>query len=179
MWLLVAGALVQAGTNRAAWGRKDMDAVTAYRYVAAWATAENEDIRSIQRLPSGDFFGEIASIGFQFDGERKLLVVRAAALPFAESLMGYPDILQELHRIAREEPERVDGAKFELIKAPWDKDEPTLYLRLEYGDDTVPAAVLIPKWRKLRETGYLWLRTRLVDAIDPIVQLRLKQNLGR
>jgi hypothetical protein len=44
------------------------------------------------------------------------------------------DVMQELDRIAREEPGRVANAKFDLIQAPWDKtnQNPTLYLRRDY-----------------------------------------------
>ena len=156
--------------------RKAMDSTKAFELLREWGRTEGENINSIQQAANGDFLGRVASVGFQYESASQTLVVRATAKPLASSLYGYDDIMQELKRIAREEPNRVEHAEFELWKGPWDKREVSLYLRQEYKDGDVTAAVAIEKWRKLRETAYIWLRSRYVKAIDPVVQRRLKHQ---
>jgi hypothetical protein len=153
-----------------------MDSATAYRLVSDWALAEKEDTSGIEREANGDFRGDAASLAFQFDGVTQTLMVRGRVLSGLAEVSKYPDILQELERIAREEPERVFHAQFDLARMPWDPDEePALYLRRDYKA-TESEAKLFGEWRKLREMAYLWHRTYYGRAVDPIVQRRLKQQ---
>lgn len=154
-----------------------MDSGAAYKLVSDWARAENEDTEGIERQPNGSFYGKVANLGFQFDGPTKSLIVRGRILPYAASLLKYKDIMQELERIAREQPERVNGARFDLVHMPWDRsDQPTLYLRKDYQSAGENETNVFEQWRKLRETAYLWHRVYYVQAVDPIVQRRLQQQ---
>ena len=95
----------------------------------------------------------------------------------AAILIKYQDIMQELERIAREQPERVSGAHFDLVHMPWERsEEPTLYLRKEYRSAAEGEREIFEQWRKLRETSYLWHRTYYREAIAPVVQRRLQQS---
>jgi len=156
-----------------------MDSATAYKLVSDWARAERQDTRGIERQADGNFNGLVASLGFEFDSTTRNLVVRGQVLADTPWLAQYKDIMQELERIAREEPERVFYAQFDLVLAPWDEgedDNPTLYLRRDYKADNGSETKLFGEWRKLRETAYLWHRTYYAEAVDPIVQRRLKQK---
>lgn len=150
-----------------------MNSNVALSLVRAWERAENVGSASALRPEeNGSLIGRVASIGFQYDPDLGTLIVRAAATRLAGYLAGMDDIRQELDRIAREEPRRVEHARFELWKAPWDKEEPSLYLRREYQDDGLVPAAAVAQWRKLRETAYLWMRFRYREAIDPVVKRR-------
>jgi len=155
-----------------------MDSATAYKLVSDWARAEREDTRGISRQANGDFYGKVATLGFQFDNANQNLAVRGLVLPDTARLVKYKDVMQELERIAREEPERVFHAQFDLVRPPWDvgDDNPTLYLRRDYKTVGQGEASLFEQWRKLREIAYLWLRTYFREAVDPVVQRRLKQR---
>ncbi|PYP91715.1 MAG: hypothetical protein DMG65_06625 [Candidatus Angelobacter sp. Gp1-AA117] len=157
--------------------RKIMDSTTAYKLVSDWGRAEREDSSGIQRQPNGSFYGKVANLGFEFQGPTGNLIVRGRIMPDAASLLKYKDIMQELDRIAVQQPERVSGARFELVHMPWDRsDQPTLYLRKDYHSATEGEVKIFDQWRKLRETAYLWHRTYYGEAVDPIVQRRLQSK---
>ena len=154
-----------------------MDSASAFKLVADWARAERDRTDSIHGQANGDFYGKVATLGFQFDSAAQNLVVRGRVLLDAASLIKYQDIMQELERIARDEPERVSRAQFDLVRMPWDTgDQPTLYLRRDYKMADDNEAGLFEQWRKLRETAYLWHRTYYRQAVDPVVQRRLKHQ---
>jgi hypothetical protein len=174
-WIL-AIALWSIGTSCAEEG-KTMESASAFKLVGDWARAERDNTDAIHHQANGDFYGKVATLGFQFDNAAKNLAVRGRVLIDAASLMKYQDILQELNRIARDEPERVSRARFDLVRMPWDTgDQPTLYLRQDYKVADVKEAWLFEQWRKLRETAYLWHRTYYREAVDPVVQRRLKRQ---
>lgn len=175
--LMVAIALGSGGLSCADKG-KTMDSATAYKLVSDWARAEREDTRGISRLANGDFYGKAATLGFQFDNATQNLAVRGLVLPDSARLVKYKDVMQELERIAREEPERVFHAQFDLVRTPWDAsdDNPSLFLRRDYKTVGESEARIFEQWRKLRETAYLWLRTYFGEAIDPIVRRRLDRR---
>jgi hypothetical protein len=175
--LIVVIAFGSVGSSCAEKG-KTMDSATAYKLVNDWARAEREDTHGISRLPNGDFYGKAATLGFQFDNATQNLVVRGQILPDTASLAKYKDIMQELERIARDEPERVSHAQFDLVLTPWNTgdDNPTLYLRRDYKTVAESDARLFEQWRKLRETAYLWHRTYYREAVDPVVQRRLNRR---
>jgi hypothetical protein len=153
-----------------------MDSATAYKLVSDWARAEKEDLVGLQRQANGDFYGKAAVLGFHFDNDHQNLVVRGRIMIDAYAMSQAQDILQELHRIARDEPDRVLHAQFEIVRMPWDTGEqPTLYLRRDYRT-TDTEAKLFDEWRKFREMAYLWHRTYFRQAIGPIVQRRSKQQ---
>ena len=154
-----------------------MDSAAAYKLVSDWARAEREDTSGIEHQPNGGFYGKVANLGFQFDEATRSLIVRGRIMPDAASLLKYKDIMQELDRIARGQPERVSGAQFDLVHMHWDTgDQPTLYLRRDYQAAREGEPNIFEQWRKLRETAYLWHRTYFREAIDPIVQRRLRQK---
>lgn len=161
--------------------RKTMDSATAYKLVSAWARVEREDTNGIRLQANGDFYGKAASLGFQFDNATQNLVVRGQVLPDTAALVKYKDIVQELERIARDEPERVSHAQFDLVRVPWEAgdENPTLYLRRDYKTVGESEAKLFEQWRKLRETAYLWHRTYYREAVDPVVQRRLNQRQAK
>jgi len=174
--LIVTIALASVGSSCAE-ERKTMDSARAYKLVSDWARAEREDAYGIRRQANGDFYGKAASLGFQFDNIAQNLIVRGRVMSDASSLNNYKDIMQELERIARDEPDRVFHAQFELVRMPWDTgDEPTLYLRRDYKAAGEGEAGIFEQWRKLREMAYLWHRTYFREAIDPVVQRRLNQR---
>jgi hypothetical protein len=172
--------------------RKPMDSDMAYKLVSDWAQDENEDTSGMESQANGDFRGDAASLAFQFEGATHTLMVRGRVLSGLAEARKFPDALQELDRIAREEPERVSQAKFDLAKMPWDPDEePALYLRRDYKE-ACPLSnrfmrklssfrshpneetKLFEEWRKLRKMAYLWHRIYFRKAIDPIVQRRIE-----
>jgi hypothetical protein len=175
--LIVTISMGLMGSGCAEEGKtKTMDSAMAYELVSAWARAEKEDTSSIEREANGDFRGDAASLAFQFEGVTQTLIVRGRILSGLAEVRKYPDVMQELQRIAREEPARVVHAQFDLARMPWDPDEePALYLRRDYKA-TESEAKLFGEWRKLREMAYLWHRIYFRQAIDPIVQRRLKQQ---
>jgi hypothetical protein len=157
--------------------RRTMESAEAYKLVNDWARAEREDTSGIERQANGSFYGKVANLGFRFDNVSGNLIVRGRIMPDAASLLKYADIMQELERIAREQPERVNGAQFDLVHMPWERsDQPTLYLRKDYHSAGEGETKIFEQWRKLRETAYLWHRTYFREAIDPIVQRRLRQK---
>jgi hypothetical protein len=173
---LLAIALLSVGMNHAG-ETKTMDSATANKLVTDWARAEKESPTAIVHQTNGDFYGKVATLGFQFDNANQDLVVRGRVLPDAASLLKYKDIMQELERIARDEPERVSGAQFDVTHMPWDTgNQPTLYLRRDYRAGGASEEELFEQWRKLRETAYLWHRTYFRQAIDPVVQRRLNRR---
>jgi hypothetical protein len=156
-----------------------MDSAMAYKLVSDWARAERQDTSGIERQADGDFNGLVAELGFEFNHTSRNLAVRGQVLANSSRMVQYKDVMQELERIARDEPERVFHAQFDLVLAPWDvgfNDNPTLYLRRDYRANNGSEAKLFEEWRKLREMAYLWHRTYLSKAVDPIVQRRLKQQ---
>jgi hypothetical protein len=177
MVLLIVALIPWPVAQGCAEERKPMDSAAAFKLVSDWARAENEDASAIQRQPDGSFYGKAANLGFQFDNATKSLIVRGRIMPDAASLLKYKDIMQELERIAREQPERVDGAQFDLVHMPWERsDQPTLYLRKDYHSGGDNETKLFEQWRKLRGTAYLWHRTYYGEAVDPVVQRRLQQK---
>jgi len=172
-YLIVAVTLGLMASSCAEEG-KIMDSATAYKLVTDWARVEKEDTSGIEREANGDFYGKAAVLGFQFDNARQNLVVRGRIMIDADKLSKTQDMMQELHRIAREEPDRVVHAQFEIVRMPWDTGEqPTLYLRRDYKTSESESK-LFDEWRKLREMAYLWHRTYFRQAIGPIVERRSK-----
>ena len=171
---------------------KPMDSDTAYRLIADWRIDEGLDPQDfIERQANGDFYGEVATLYFQFDNATQNLMVRGRVLPDSAGLVKYHDIMPVLDRIAREEPERVSHAQFDFVRTfRDDKDEnPSLYLRRDYTEASAPThkliralsrllgrpngeATLFEEWRKLRETAYVWHRAYLAPVLGPIAERR-------
>ena len=152
-----------------------MDSAAAHKLVTDWGRAERSTGNVLQEGTNGAFFAHVASLGFRYDPQLQVLAVYGQVLPDTQFLSEYQDVQDELARIAREEPERVYFARFELVKMPYDADDPnpTLFLRRDYksaGDEKA----IFAEWKKLRETAYLWHRTYFGQAVEPVVQRRKK-----
>src|SRR5882672_2557093 len=108
-----------------------LDRTTAYRYALAWAEFEHDDPALLKTASNGDFFGTLGSISFDYSAGRGVLTARATVQPNAIRLVKRPDVVEELHKVERENPKSVDDAEFELTTGRWENDdsEPWLYLR--------------------------------------------------
>src|ERR1035438_6231852 len=67
-----------------------LDRTTAYRYALAWARFEDDNPSALKTDASGDFFGTLGSIAFDYDAARKVLTTRATVQPEAVRLVKRP-----------------------------------------------------------------------------------------
>ena len=140
-----------------------LDRKTAFGYAKAWARFEHDDISKIHEEPSGDFYGTLGSIAFDYIENAKVLTVRAAAQPWAKRLVNRSDILEELHAIEKQDPKALDFSHFELTSGRWQKDnsEPWLYLRIDIKDDSQGDEQVVQRLKSLGDMAHLWFRVKL------------------
>lgn len=155
------------------------DENTAREYVTAWAkkVSAEDDFAELRSEGSGDFFGQVGSLGFEYLKEKNALIVRAYVYPNdKEFTTSRDDLLPFLNQIAAKEPERVSQGVFEVTQARWEPDkEPSLFLRIEIRNANVSDVQLISRFTKLREDAFIWSRVHLTEALDQLVKERRRK----
>jgi hypothetical protein len=139
-----------------------LTAAAAHRYVQAWSHGGALPADEFHVLPNGDFRGRLRGVDFEYSGGS--LTVRAMVSPFAAYIGREPAILAELQRVAAADPRSLTGARFELIRVPWqipENEETSLYLRKDFSDGALPESGFTSEVDDLRRVAFEWGRMKL------------------
>ena len=150
---------------------KVFDYTSAFRYVAAWASFDNDDITELSRNPH-DFYGHLGSLDFSYLEQDRVLRVWAFVAPGSGPLLSSrTEVKQTIDRIAQEHPEETSGGVFDVRTLDWNKQatpklEPCLWLRLDIADATLPVNAMIKRLNDLSTAGYSWHREKMSKVLD-------------
>lgn len=140
---------------------------SALRYAAAWAGVVHADTATLTNTPDGDFYGQLGSVAFEYLAASHTLVARAVVAPFSGALARRPDVIAELKRIERAEPQTVALAAFDYVLGRWQsRHEPALYLRYDFSRQSLSEHEFVEKMKVLRDTAYLWNRNKFTEVLD-------------
>ena len=145
------------------------DYMSAFRYVAAWASFDNDDVSDLSRNPH-EFHGKLGSLNFAYSDEERVLhvwgLVNMGAGPLLTSRKEMKTVIDG---IAREHPDQTGGGEFEVTTLPWNnhgspKLEPCLYLRLDIHDGKTPPLEMTKRLNEFSTTVYVWNRGKMLEV---------------
>lgn len=106
------------------------------------------------------------------------LVVWGTVTPFARYAINNPDILAGLERIAAKDPGSTLGARFELVRLPWEipqNQEPGIYLRKEYTSNALSESDFVKEVERLQNAAYRFGHGPLDQVVRDSAHRRLAQ----
>ncbi|WP_263381961.1 hypothetical protein [Granulicella arctica] len=147
-----------------------LDHDSAYRYAAAWAEFDHDDIHRLATEGS-DFHGTLGSLEFEYKGgERTLHVWSIVAMAMGPLLGERAEVKTTLDGIARQHPEETAGGVFDVRSLEWHRQpagmDPCLFLRLDVHDSSLPADQMDAKLKELARTAYVWHRQKLNQVLE-------------
>ncbi|MEO8637341.1 MAG: hypothetical protein ABI430_00370 [Candidatus Taylorbacteria bacterium] len=160
--------------------QEPLDQAAALRYVMAWSDKVHGKPEELTKSENGDFYGTLdTSIAFEYLQDQHMLIARAVVDPFGALLLKREDIMKELHAIEQYDPQSVYNAKFELLLGKWQlRQEPSLYLRLEFIDQSLSKQEFLTKMRELRDTAFVWNQTYFGEVVDGANFVSKGQNMA-
>ena len=160
-------------------GASDFDYMSAFRYVAAWASFDNDDVTELSRNPK-EFHGHLGSLDFFYSEEIHVLHVWAFVTPGSGPLLTTrAEVKQSIDRIARENPHETAGGVFDIRTLDWNKQvtaklEPCLWLRADILDAKMPVKDMVKRLNDLSTAGYVWHREKMSRILDAYWQAHPK-----
>ena len=145
-----------------------LTAEAALRYVQSWGSVRSLPQDTFQMVQNGDFQGRLRAADFQYTLANHTLVVWNAVTTTAIYATYNPDILEGLENVAAKDPGSLLGARFELVRLPWQipqNKEPGIYLRKEYTTDALSVRQFVREVDQLRKAAYRLGHGPLDDVI--------------
>ena len=157
---------------------KPLDESNARRYAESWARKVGATINKLKQGQEGDFFGQLGSLGFDYDAKKSVLTVRAYIFPYSTTLNSRPDLLPWLNGIIEQEKAPAFDGVFEVCVPRWEPDkDPSLFLRIDLKDGNEKKSAVMSRLIKLRENSVLWRRAKFTDALDGLVKKHRQDKL--
>lgn len=156
-----------------------LDYMSAFRYVAAWASFDNDDVTDLTRNPH-EFYGHLGSLDFFYSDESHVLHAWAFVTPGSGPLLSTRvEVKQIIDIIAREHPQETSGGVFDVRTLEWNKQvtpklEPCLWLRTDISDAKIPTKDMVKRLNDLSTAGYLWHREKMSRVLDAYWQTHPK-----
>jgi hypothetical protein len=153
-----------------AMSQTSLDYKEAFRYAAAWASFEHDNVTDLSRN-AHEFHGTLGSLEFQYSEQDRVLHVWSFIMPGAGPFVtNRPEIKTTLDRIAQQQPAETAESVFDVRTLDWHKQagpelDPCLYLRLDIFDGATPVNQMVKKLDHLSTTGYVWHRQKMLEVL--------------
>jgi hypothetical protein len=157
-----------------------LNQVTARKYASAWANKVHADLKGLTDGQDGDFYGQLGSLGFDYQAKEAALAVRAYIFPYSTSFTSKPDLLPWLNGIAAQDPASVSHGIFEVCTPRWElQKQPSLFLRIDIRDGSQSEGDVVSRLLKFREDSVVWSNTKLTQALDGLVRKRRQEKQNK
>jgi hypothetical protein len=146
-----------------------MDYKGAFRYTAAWAAFNHDNITDLTRHAE-EFHGKLGSLNFQYSNSDRVLHVWGIVTPGAGPLLTTrTEMKATLDKIAQQQPDETAGGVFDVRTLPWNDHgsaqlEPCLYLRWDIVDDHTPVEQMMKQLDRFSTVAFVWKRGKMLEV---------------